>query len=181
MGLSSLASLHLVYSSYTADGMAALTAITSLRCLQLRSTERLPACLSALTRLEQLGVHSELEPLGEELCDALPRLQNLTCLSLDSMGYLRIPPALAELPRLQRLCADVFSFPGDASLPRGAWLASIRWLGLPWGVWQAATGVLTHAPRLEYLCAIGEEEPPAVPAGHSMWTFAAFLPALPGL
>jgi len=164
--------------------MALLTALTSLRQLHLYEHQNLPACLPALTWPEQLAVHwhSEEEmPADEELSTALPHLQNLTCLSIQCNDYQTVPPAVAGLPRLQRLWFDVEPRRGAVlSLPQGPWLASIRWLGLPWELARQALGTLRTAAHLEYLCVLFPDKPwpPNVPEGHLLWVFAATHPPL---
>jgi len=169
--------------------MALLTALTCLRRLGLFEYDCLPACLSALTWLQLLALHSESWPIddnADELSTELANLQNLTCLSLYSNGYRCIPPALAELPRLQHLCFDGGPFQGDdlqgLEVPEGAWLASIRWLGLPWEVLELAASVLCSAPRLEYLCVcvtcrafpVGS----TLPEHYPLWNLVATHPQL---
>lgn len=158
--LSALATLHIATSSYTVDSMEVLTALTSLRRLRLDSNSCLPTCLPALTRLEQLALYVTRrhdEELRTVLSNVLPNLSNLTCLSLRCNIYHCVPPSVAALPRLQRLGVAGYPANGaDFSLPQGTWLASLRWLGLPWVVVgsAAASGVLSSASSLEYLCAL---------------------------
>jgi len=68
---------------------------------------------------------------------------------------------VSALPRLQRLCFEKHGVPlagADTSLPQGPWLASIRWLGLPWEVLESALGILAdRAACLEYLCVMFPE------------------------
>jgi len=159
--------------------MAPLAALTSLRVLWLEHINHLPACLSALAWLEQLDVGMAEEPSEGGINAALPSLHSLTCLSLFRFDNQRMPPALAQLPRLQRLSFDGWpDFDVDLSLPQGPWLASIRWLGLPWEVLEPALSALASAPHLEYLCAIFGTAPPALPEAHPLWAFAATHPPL---
>jgi len=134
--------------------MGVLASLASLISLKICNGPRLPACLSALTRLERLFATAHMEVDGAALEAALPRLQRLTRLLLFCHTFERIPPAIASLSCLQRLCFDGSAADAlaDLSLPQGAWLASIRWLGLPWGVLRSAVGTLRAAPHLEYLC-----------------------------
>jgi len=184
--LSALARLETVLCGYTADGMAVLTALTSLRCLRLYDNDRLPACLPALTWLEQLVVHSVEAAMQEELNMILPRMQRPTSLSLRFIDYQHFPPALANLSRLQRLCfwgkpAD----DADLRLPVGPWLASIRWLGLPWEVLDLAMGGLTTVSHLEYLCVcvLSRVKPPCHSGEPPLVDFCCHSPAaaLPGV
>jgi len=165
--------------------MAPLSTLTSLRRLQLCDNNP-PACLPALTWLEQLAVTNRVRSMDGKLDAALPNLQNLKCLCLTCrIDYERILPALASLPRLQRLFLYGHPAEGaDLRLPPGPWLASIRWLGLPWHALRPApaAGMLSCAPHLEYLRAF---LPPyalsydsAVPEGHPLWTLAATHPPL---
>lgn len=110
----------------------------------------------------------------------LPRLQRLTCLCLNVEDPPRphaVPPAIATLPRLQRLCIDVWEDDlhlweqlENVSLPLGPWLQAIRWLGLPWRVLAAAPGVLRGAPLLEYLAILHAPiKYGDTAADHSQW------------
>jgi len=182
--LSALASLQLVGSSYTPAGMAALTALTSLRDLRLRYNRNLPACLSTLTWLEQLTAQYPVDD-DPAFNAVLSSLQNLTCLSLCYPSCYCLPPALAGLSRLQRLGLEGWpeGAEDEPGLPEGPWLASIRWLGLPWELLQpaAAARLLHSAPRLEYLCMYVLDDPPDLPdlpEGHPLWTLAATHPPL---
>jgi len=169
--------------------MAVLTTLTSLPRLHLVCNHNLPACLSTLTWLEQLEV-LHLRPVNPALEVALPLLVNLTCLSLCCNDYRRIPPALAQLPRLQRLCFDAkpaAAAAEDFSLPQPAWLASIRWLGLPWVTLRQAVGWLPGAVQLEYLCSLGlppfpggagSPSCPSEQQGKAFWRFVATHPLL---
>jgi len=163
--------------AYQPNGMAVLTSLASLRTLAINAGNRLPACLSAMTGLEQMFAHVQVD--GEALEAALPRLQQLTCLMLCCRNYQRIPPNIAGLSRLQRLSFD--GLPGvDLSLPQGAWLASIRWLGLPWEVLRSAVSTMACAPHLECLCSRGM---PSIGPSHTeewraFWRFVAAHPPL---
>jgi len=84
-------------------------------------------------------------------------LPNLTALALPCWpGRNDIQGSVGALQRLRRLtvCTDWF-FSGDigckGSIPQGPWLASIRWLGLRWGILKSGAAVLASACRLEYL------------------------------
>jgi len=173
--------LYLEDSAYTAGRTAPLTALTSLRRLRLLSANGMLPCLPALTWLEQLEVETSPEQLSGQVDAALPSLQHLTCLAVDCDDYQRIPPALAELPLLQRLCFTGIPAGGaDLSLPQGPWLASIRWLGLPWQVLESAVSVLSNAPRLEYLCIFKPRFSGnlIIREAHPLWNFAATYPPL---
>lgn len=69
-----------------------------------------------------------------------------------------LPPSITGLTRLQRLCAQRDSTEDfhDHSLPGGPWLASLRWLGLPYGCLSLpeALAALRSATRLELLCSL---------------------------
>jgi len=181
--LRALATLRISFSAYTPDDMALLSALTSLRLLRL-DNRHVPACLSELTWLERLEVCGSHEELADgKLYSMLPSFQGLACLSVAHWEYERIPPCLAGLSGLQRLCFDGDPADNaDNSLPQCAWLASIRWLGLPWEALQLAlpAGVLSHAARLEYLCVLPGDAygRPAAIEGHPLWAFAATHPPL---
>jgi len=172
----------MVLCGYTTDGMALLTALASLRHLNLEDPVMPPDCLPELTWLERLEYRGDVWLLGE----ALPSLQRLTCLALfdgfeDSCQ--NTLPALAGLSRLQRLCIDgEFDSGADLSLPQGPWLASIRRLGLPWAGLEPAAGVLRRAPCLEYLCVFIHHDFPGycctAPGAHPLWELAATHPPL---
>jgi len=93
------------------------------------------------------------------LTAALPHLSNLTtlCLFVDALEV--IPPGITALRHLQRLLIDNYGAPGNASsgvaLPGGPWLASLRWLGLPWAALEASSGGLDGTSQLEYVCSLG--------------------------
>jgi len=211
--LTALKSLSLEGTEYSGDGLAPLAALTSLRHLRVwnhRGGDMIPACLSALTWLEQLKVGADDYSNNEEIHGVLSSLQRLTCLSLDSFWYHYdgvlhsphivhhgIPPVLAELHGLQRLCFSgrLESELGPRArivLPQGPWLASIRWLGLglPLAVLDVSAALLRHAPRLEYLCVVDlpiwpwpSTNHPAFdntifPADHPLWELAATHPPL---
>jgi len=160
--------------------MGMLTSLASLRTLRIGADTRLPSCLSTLTGLEQLATSQDMGVDGEALEAALPNLQRLTCLSLFCQAYMHILPTIASLPHLQRLCFDgnAAVTGADLSLPQGAWLASIRWLGLPWEVLEPAVGTLQGAPNLEYLCSLGNPIPFLPEEWRTFWRFVATHPPL---
>lgn len=187
--LSALSALMLIsLPDCQPDSLAPLSGLTALRHLMLTGVKPLPSSLSTLTRLEQLLVTSC--PGHTAMTAALAELQLLTTLYVGANQYNqtevdeilpRIPPTIAALPRLQRLFIERSPGMPDPSLPSagGPWLQSIRWLGLPWDVLQAGAGVLSAAPRLQYIYSIGTPHTDAH-VGHpgclkwcAFWEFVA--------
>jgi hypothetical protein len=118
------------FCDYLADGaaLAALTRVAgTLKELEVVWSE-LPACLSALTGLEEIKVscHPDNEDEGavEALEAALPHLQRLTCLDFEYLP--RIPATITSLPRL----ADLSLLCVWGELPPGSWLPSLRSLAV---------------------------------------------------
>jgi hypothetical protein len=183
--LSRLTSMLINDSTYTADGLAVLQAIASLRCLRLVNSS-MPACLPALTGLQQLLIVCYPASVSEELAAALPQLRSLTALIVRAVGQ-RIPAALSSLSSLQRLSLSSFDDADETEesrLPVGPWLASIRWLGLPWPVLQRSAAALACATQLEYLCTLSMPETAASSDAESsarwrrFWRFLASHPPL---
>ncbi|KAL4448515.1 hypothetical protein ABPG75_005734 [Micractinium tetrahymenae] len=169
------------YSAASMDAL--LPRLPSLCSLVLAGMLVLPTCLSSLTRLDALSAG----PLGQEsgalLLRALPRLAGLTCLALANPSWSTVPPAIAQLPRLQRLWLSVGAPPAGApAMPQGPWLSSIRWLGLPWRHLEGGPEVLARAPRLEYLVSLDvpgcREERAALARWEAFFAFLARHPPL---
>lgn len=144
----------------TPGGMGAIETLSSLRRLHAINCH-LPACLPALTSLEHLCMTALGADLTQQLEAALAQLTGLTSLVVQAATQ-RIPAALGGLSRLQRLCLRRWGHGEltDARLPAGPWLASIRWLGLPFAVLEQCTELLASAQQLEYLCSMGLPELP---------------------
>ena len=109
--------------------------------------------------------------------DALPRLPRLTAIALTARDGFDFN-AVAQQRQLQRLSLWVL---GDAPLPdpavlRGPWLASLRWLALPWTVLERAAGALQAASRLEHVCLFRLFE--ITDEMHAAWHFLATHPSL---
>ncbi len=184
--LSHLTQLSLAHSNYSPEGQGALTALASLRHLHVFLCPA-PACLPALTSLEHLFLVTGTADLTLQLEAALAQLTGLTSLVIRADSQ-RIPPALGGLSRLQRLSWSGWDDdePADTRLPDGPWLASIRWLGLPWPILERSALALADAPQLEYLCASTMPEPSIVMVdgtdGGTRWRrFWRFLVAHPPL
>jgi len=187
--LTALKSLHTECSAYSAESMAVLTALTSLTRLK-HYNRRVPACLSALTWLEELDVGYDDGQIEEEVDVILPSLLNLTCLSLEWSYFDHLPSGFAGLPRLQRLCilGGEPAYAAEFDIPQGPWLASIRCLSLPLQTMELAVGFLQHAPCLQYLCvdlpfsclpnSCADAESLAIPVGHPLHKIDATHPPL---
>lgn len=181
--LSRLTSLIIAHSGYTPAGFNALANLASLRRLRIINCHA-PARLPALTGLEHLflDTHSGDIDLSGQLEDAFAQLRSLTSLVLRVLSHW-VPVALGSLSRLQRLSfsmwhADELNYAG---LPAGPWLASIRWLGLPWPVLEhSAAAVVANAPNLEFLCSNTLPETPLV-NDHYWCRFWRFLTTHPPL
>ncbi len=74
------------------------------------------------------------------------------------MNLLFVPPSIGEMPRLERLHLQQDYSEGMVviELPRGPWLRSVRWLGLPWECLDDPDNleVLRSTAQLEFLCAL---------------------------
>lgn len=137
----------------------------------------LEACLPRLSGLTTLCIHD-----SSTLC--LRHKPDLAVLMNRDPTMLRFPPALAQLPRLQRLLLDVVTRRAtDFSLPHGPWLHTIKWLSLPALFLQAGAGTLASAPQLQNLCSIGAPHAAASLGGperdwQPFWELAASHPPL---
>ena len=117
-----------------------LTALSSLRWLELVWCAHLPPCLSQLTRLEALTLEDDgschihggtaVEDI-ESIVQAVSQLTNLTHLALAGYPQQPDPGRLAALSHLRSLWWLARARSEDAALPAGAWLANLRRLALP--------------------------------------------------
>jgi hypothetical protein len=184
--LSALTNLHtldLQHNAYDGASQGALRHLKQLRQLKLHRPLALPACLAELAQLETLEVEMGMLSNPEEVSvleGALPHLQRLTCLVLIPEGLRRYPPAVAQLGRLQRCLVCINDglnggpAPDHCLPPGGAWLGSLRWLGLSWAAALQSVAALAAAQRLEYLCVLDAVGGAATPAlAHADW-WAAF-------
>ena len=113
-------------------------------------------CCSARTLAQQQLGHPTHRPANRCLHPAAPRSA-----VLDTAGTPQLP-ALTGLSRLQRACftgsrccqPDEIQ-PEAASLPHGAWAASLRQLGAPYGVLLRSGQLLAAAGQLERLGVLG--------------------------
>lgn len=179
--------LKLAGCKYTSASMACLSTLTTLRRLECTNTHSLPSTLSAMTWLgclncgQNRGASAEAAEAWHEIEHAaLPRLARLTALVLGCSTNSSNLLSVAQLPRLQRLWYEpdpADPLPDPAALS-GPWLASLCWLGLPWGVLERVADALRAAPRLEYLCSL--TLPACADEAHwrAAWDFLATHPPL---
>lgn len=179
--LTNLVKLQLQDTAGGPVDLGGLRSLSTLTYLGLFSTP-LPGCLPALSQLAALAVGSCQAGESAALDAALQQLTQLrrlaiSCPELDSM-----PPSLTALSGLERLCFD-----GDAEvilrLPRGAWLSSLRWLGMDWvDVQEALTdGTLAQMAQLQYLGLLNTPISKAAVGARSwdaLWAFFATHPPL---
>lgn len=135
-----------------------------------------------MTWLEHLGAYPR-EPLEGGLADAwqealgsaLEALTRLTALALADDGQPYNLPAGTQLPQLQRLYSLTQSLPVALS---GPCLASLRWLGLQWRVFELAVGPLRAAPHLR--CVASLDAPTCIVEARwrAAWGFLATHPPL---
>lgn len=87
-----------------------------------------------------------------QLDTGLPHLTGLTALLLVDSGPLRgfVPAALAQLPRLQRLCFLIY----DGPLPLGPYSASLRVLGASAKCMHRSTALLASCDSLEHVAVL---------------------------
>lgn len=160
--LARLHQLSLINAEYNSSGYSALLHLPSLRHLELYRCHSLPACLSQLTQLEALVIDDHCGALGlvdpeEEdglsatdiVAAALPRLQQLTYLALDSTHPRASLPV--ELTNLTNLRSFYWLEAGGGVLPPGAWLSGVRRLAAVAGCVADSLPALAAATRLEFL------------------------------
>ncbi len=107
-----------------------------------------------------------------QLNTGLPHLTGLTALLLVDSGPLRgiVPAALAQLPRLQRLCFLIH----DGPLPLGPYSASLRVLGASAKCLHRSTALLASCDGLEHVAVLrGNCNRPG-----PLWQWAAQHPPL---
>lgn len=157
--------------------MACLSALTSLRRLEIDWGEALPSTLPAMTWLEclRLEAHDEMsadneEPWQQTEAAALEQLARLSTLALNTRWQPNLA-AIAQLPQLQRLCI------GDP-MPNGPWLAQLRWLGLDWEPLEGTVRHLRAAPRLKCVCSLSDPFLTDAAAWQQAWDFFATHPPL---
>lgn len=184
-GLSALVTLDLDRVQYQAASMACLSVLTTLRRLEITDATSLPPTLPAMTWLECVNMGladgvsvAEQEAWLQTESTTLPRLTCLTALALNLCGA--VPLGVAQLPQLQRLwlwSSGPEPLPNPAAL-EGPWLASLRWLGLQWRMFERAVALLHAAPRLEYLCSVNTPVCTDEARWHTAWKFLATHPPL---
>lgn len=116
---------------------------------------------SHVQRLD-ICIHSQ----SEEVAALVTQCLETCCMSGGSLQQLKVdrwtpacvPPGIAAMSCLERLhiCRD---YPDDliaTAVPRGPWLRSIRWLGLPWESLADPGNLeaLRAATQLQFLCAL---------------------------
>ena len=149
------------YSETSLGGLSQLSSLTGLDMTQCRHP---PASLGAFPALWRLGLG--VAGLGEgerfqALSDALPALQQLTCLELDGR-YTRLPATLSSTNlRMFYLQSEaewevlVDEAQEQIQLPPGPWLQSLTWLAVPWAVLANSPAALAAARQLEHVCITG--------------------------
>ncbi|KAL4452185.1 hypothetical protein ABPG75_007847 [Micractinium tetrahymenae] len=206
--LTCLSALELLDTDLPGASLSGLTALPSLRAIQLDGQAELPACLPALTQLRQLELHSTRELAASEVeiaRAALSSLTGLTALVFGCFPLLALPREVTCLTALHHLLfftplvpPEPTGLPLAAGSPasRTAWLAGIRWLGLPYEVAARSVAALRAATRLEYLglvdtpmlgdpwadeAAEGEPTEEEAAAWEAFWAFCAQHPPLRAL
>ena len=116
------------------------------------AAQTLDVCrISALYYVQMLFEAGNAEPedaAGEAFDGTLRQLVHLTSLYLSLDDPRACLPALASLPRLQRLCI-IGRGHEPASLPAGPWLSSLRELGTSRACLCSSSQVLAVAAQLE--------------------------------
>jgi hypothetical protein len=131
------------------DGFELLRGLPALRALELLHLEEFPACLSSLASLESLAIGSYHNNTFTTLAAALPSL------SLTQLVLIRgTPDVFAALTSQTRLrdfsCQQTYWRAGElVGLVGGAWLHSLRRLGLSAELLEASMPALAHATCLE--------------------------------
>ncbi|KAL4431142.1 hypothetical protein ABPG75_006398 [Micractinium tetrahymenae] len=188
--LSGLSSLHLMCTRHEQPSLDMLSSLPALRRLLLTQTERLPTCLSTLTRLQALTMQLA-DAAGDEavLASAFPSLTLLTCLVINSTQMASLPPSITALSRLQRLWVQLSSNRASDLPPAAHRWPVLRWLGLPWAglVGSVASGGLPSATALQYLSVLdmpelfkstGERPDDVQPRWAAAWRFIRMHPSL---
>lgn len=186
--LTRLRSLSLSHWELSAEGYAPLARATWLVCLRLDFAAALPACLPAMTWLQELELLFMDTPLEVEgpaewsqlLASAIRPLSQLRhlCVGPEEDAVADPQPLLAAAAGLCHLRS--FCWQGDClepqpALPAGPWLSGLRRLGLPVHVAAASTVQLLEARRLECLTLYGEG---SVQANLSLLEWAPQHPSL---
>ena len=149
---------------YSETSLGGLSQLSSLTSLDMPRCQHPPANLAAFTALRQLIL--DVAGMGEgerfqALSDALPALQQLTCLELDGR-YTRLPATLSSTNlRMFYLQSEaewevlVDEAQEQIQLPPGPWLQSLTWLAVPWAVLANSPAALAAARQLEHVCITG--------------------------
>lgn len=134
--LTRLETLSISATDYSWDSMAPLERLPCLRSAAFGELEALPACLSRLTGLQRLCLHSQAVCARD--ADALPRLSQFTCLVLNAVTDEdeALAAALQQAPQLHALAWFVCGPYGPQgygqqpvlAVPGGPWLGSLQQL-----------------------------------------------------
>ncbi|KAL4421295.1 hypothetical protein ABPG75_010586 [Micractinium tetrahymenae] len=182
LSLPSLARLELGCKRLEAGSLRVLAGLPSLTSLSTIIESPAFASLEATTQLQQLELWGD-DFWGGGKAEGVQRLHTLglRCHRLD-----RVPAGLASLPRLERLCLDCWTSQVSVEalvLPAGPWLASLRWLALPWCILQLSAADLRGAAALQHLSCFhlpmpGGEYAPLRAQWAGFWSCLESLPAL---
>jgi hypothetical protein len=142
-----------------------LSQLSSLINLEMLRCQHPPAKLAAFTALRDLVLASMARMGGAEssqqLDNAIPALQQLTCLRLEG-DHIRLPATLSstKLRMFYLHSRTEWEFAADEAedqtqLPTGPWLQSLLWLAVPWAGLANSPDALAAAGQLEHVCITG--------------------------
>lgn len=176
---------HCFYSAASMEGLSALSG--SLTRLKACCEAALPPSLSALTRMQHLDLLTRQDDT-DQVNAALARLQQLTCLILNSHSLTALPPAVRRLGRLRLLYFG--STAAEQALPQpGPWLQHLESLAAGAAVLVPSAAVLAATPHLKDVLVASVPDPASAtffscwtgPAWHAFWAWAAAHPSLSSL
>lgn len=133
---------------------APFSALTRAR-LKMHYCTVVPSDTSALTGLRNLQLRS-VDGVGV-MDGILQHLQQLTLLRCEESFSAGLPPALGQLPSLQRCLYWGVHPEGQQAgqLPQGPWISGLCYLGAPWAALVNSVPVLAAAEQLQHLGIMG--------------------------